>query len=96
MEILAYPCNKFLKQEPDSSEKMEELSCTRFNATYPIFQKYMFPKAKKMGVCWAKHQMELHQVSSRVIGRYGPTTSPLFIQGTIFHAYFFYIMHHIE
>lgn len=54
LEILAFPCNQFLKQEPDSSEKVEEFACTRFNATYPIFQKVSFQSSleKKMLVFW--------------------------------------------
>ncbi|PWA77677.1 Glutathione peroxidase [Artemisia annua] len=41
-EILAFPCNQFLNQEPQSSEKVVEFSCSRFNADCPIFQKVVF------------------------------------------------------
>jgi Glutathione peroxidase len=38
-DILAFPCNQFLSQEPGSSEDVKEFACTRFKAEYPIFQK---------------------------------------------------------
>ena len=39
LEILAFPCNQFLKQEPGSSQEAEEFACTRYKAEYPIFGK---------------------------------------------------------
>lgn len=39
LEILAFPCNQFLKQEPGTSEEAEQFACTRYKAEYPIFQK---------------------------------------------------------
>ncbi|KAI5406074.1 putative glutathione peroxidase 5 [Lathyrus oleraceus] len=39
LEILAFPCNQFLNQEPGSSEDAEQFACTRFKAEYPIFGK---------------------------------------------------------
>lgn len=41
-EILAFPCNQFLKQEPGTSEAAQDFACTRFKAEYPIFQKVVF------------------------------------------------------
>ncbi|XP_021726968.1 uncharacterized protein LOC110694112 [Chenopodium quinoa] len=38
-EVLAFPCNQFLKQEPRTSEDAANFACTRFSAEYPIFQK---------------------------------------------------------
>lgn len=38
-EILAFPCNQFLSQEPGTSQEAEQFACTRFKAEYPIFQK---------------------------------------------------------
>lgn len=40
-EVLAFPCNQFLRQEPGTSEQAQEFACTRFKAEYPIFQKVM-------------------------------------------------------
>ncbi|XP_021911492.1 probable glutathione peroxidase 4 [Carica papaya] len=39
LEILAFPCNQFLYQEPGSSQDAQEFACTRYKAEYPIFQK---------------------------------------------------------
>lgn len=39
LEILAFPCNQFLRQEPGSSEQAQEFACTRYKAEYPIFKK---------------------------------------------------------
>ncbi|WMV36248.1 hypothetical protein MTR67_029633 [Solanum verrucosum] len=38
-EVLAFPCNQFLKQEPGTSEEAQQFACSRFKAEYPIFQK---------------------------------------------------------
>jgi hypothetical protein len=36
-EILAFPCNQFGGQEPDTNEEIVQFACTRFKAEYPIF-----------------------------------------------------------
>ncbi|GMP99850.1 hypothetical protein CsSME_00047171 [Camellia sinensis var. sinensis] len=57
-EILAFPCNQFLHQEPGTSAEAELFACTRYKAEYPIFHKlcvngprtapiYKFLKASK-------------------------------------------------
>ena len=38
-EILAFPCNQFLSQEPGTSQEAEEFACARYKAEYPIFEK---------------------------------------------------------
>ncbi|TQD89999.1 hypothetical protein C1H46_024403 [Malus baccata] len=38
-EILAFPCNQFLRQEPGTSQDAEQFACTRYKAEYPIFKK---------------------------------------------------------
>lgn len=38
-EILAFPCNQFLYQEPGTSQEAHEFACARFQAEYPVFQK---------------------------------------------------------
>lgn len=101
-EILAFPCNQFMKQEPDSSEKVHEFACTRFQAEYPIFKKvrvngenvapiYKFLKASKSGFLGSRSikwnfTKFLVDKEGRVIGRYGPTTSPLSIEADIQRA----------
>ncbi|KAD6120151.1 hypothetical protein E3N88_11422 [Mikania micrantha] len=38
-EILAFPCNQFLQQEPGPIEDTVQFVCERFKAEYPIFAK---------------------------------------------------------
>jgi glutathione peroxidase len=38
-EILAFPCNQFLRQEPGTADQIKDFACTRFKAEYPVFQK---------------------------------------------------------
>lgn len=38
-EILAFPCNQFLHQEPQTEQEIKDFACTRFKAEFPIFQK---------------------------------------------------------
>ncbi|KAH6826032.1 hypothetical protein C2S53_001469 [Perilla frutescens var. hirtella] len=97
-EILAFPCNQFLYQEPGTSQDAEQFACTRFKAEYPIFQKvkvngpnaapvYQFLKASKGG--WFGSQIKwnftkfLVDKDGNVIRRYGTSTTPLAIEGDI-------------
>lgn len=97
-EILAFPCNQFLKQEPGTSEAAQEFACTRYKAEYPIFQKirvngpdtapvYKFLKATSMGFLGTRIKWNftkfLVDKEGVVIGRYGPSTSPLSIESDI-------------
>lgn len=97
-EILAFPCNQFLKQEPGTSEEAEQFACARFNAEYPIFHKirvngakaapmYKFLKASKGSVCGSSIKWNftkfLVDKDGRVLKRYSPTTSPLSIEKDI-------------
>lgn len=99
LEILAFPCNQFLKQEPGTSEEAEQFACTRFKAEYPIFQKvrvngpkaapvYNFLKASKGGCIWGSSikwnfTKFLVDKDGHVIKRYRPTTRPLAIEDDI-------------
>nr|XP_009775342.1 PREDICTED: probable glutathione peroxidase 2 [Nicotiana sylvestris] len=38
-EILAFPCNQFLWQEPGTNEEIQETVCIRFKAEFPVFEK---------------------------------------------------------
>ncbi|KAL8143748.1 hypothetical protein V2J09_016780 [Rumex salicifolius] len=98
-EILAFPCNQFLKQEPGTSEEAEQFACTRYKAEYPIFQKvrvngakaapvYKFLKASNCRGLWGNaikwnFTKFLVDKEGHVIHRYGPRTSPLSIQSDI-------------
>ncbi|KAF2314899.1 hypothetical protein GH714_037109 [Hevea brasiliensis] len=97
-EILAFPCNQFLKQEPGTSEDAQQFACTRYKAEYPIFQKvrvngpntapvYKFLKASKCGIMGSGIKWNftkfLVNKEGQVIGRYSPITRPLSIEADI-------------
>ncbi|KAL3827919.1 hypothetical protein ACJIZ3_016721 [Penstemon smallii] len=97
-EILAFPCNQFLYQEPGSSQEAEQFACTRFKAEYPIFQKvkvngtdaapvYVFLKASKGGFLGSRIKWNftkfLIDKDGHVIKRYGTSTTPLAIEDDI-------------
>ncbi|XP_022150213.1 probable glutathione peroxidase 4 [Momordica charantia] len=97
-EILAFPCNQFLKQEPGTSQDAQEFACTRYKAEYPIFQKvrvngpdtapvYRFLKATSNGFLGSRIKWNftkfLVDKEGVVINRYSPTTNPLAIENDI-------------
>ncbi|XP_020108868.1 probable glutathione peroxidase 5 isoform X2 [Ananas comosus] len=97
-EILAFPCNQFLHQEPGTSQEIKEFACTRFKAEYPIFQKvrvngpdavpvYKFLKASKSGLFGSRIKWNftkfLVDKDGKVIARYGTSTPPLSIEKDI-------------
>ncbi|MQL94198.1 hypothetical protein Taro_026854 [Colocasia esculenta] len=97
-EILAFPCNQFLGQEPGSNEEIQEVACTMFKAEFPIFDKvevngnkavplYKFLKSQKGGtfgdgIKWNFTKF-LVDKNGKVVERYAPTTSPLKIEKDI-------------
>ncbi|KAK1372949.1 Glutathione peroxidase [Heracleum sosnowskyi] len=101
-EILAFPCNQFLYQEPGSSEDAHQFACEKFKAEYPVFQKvrvngptaapiYKFLKSNSKSTFWGNSikwnfTKFLVNKNGEVIQRYGPTTSPLAIEADIMRA----------
>ena len=39
LEILGFPCNQFLKQEPGTEEEIREFCSSVYSVTFPIFRK---------------------------------------------------------
>lgn len=98
LEILAFPCNQFLYQEPGSSQDAQEFACTRYKAEYPIFQKvrvngpltapiYKFLKASKFGFLGSRIKWNftkfLVDKDGIVLQRYSTTTYPRAIEDDI-------------
>ncbi|KAK4258429.1 hypothetical protein QN277_007880 [Acacia crassicarpa] len=97
-DILAFPCNQFLGQEPGTNEEIQEVVCTRFKAEFPIFDKvevngknaaplYQFLKEQKGGlfgdgIKWNFTKFLVNK-EGKVVERYAPTTSPLKIEKDI-------------
>ncbi|CAH2077318.1 unnamed protein product [Thlaspi arvense] len=97
-EILAFPCNQFGGQEPESNPDIKRFVCTRFKAEFPIFDKvdvngpstapiYQFLKSKSGGFLgdFIKWNFEKFLVDKKgnVVERYPPTTSPFQIEKDI-------------
>ncbi|XP_050203396.1 probable glutathione peroxidase 5 [Mercurialis annua] len=97
-EVLAFPCNQFLKQEPGTSEDAQDFACTRYKAEYPIFQKvrvngataapvYKFLKSSTFGFMGSSIKWNftkfLVNKEGQVVNRYGPTTTPLSLEDEI-------------
>ncbi|KAK7307857.1 hypothetical protein VNO77_41278 [Canavalia gladiata] len=98
LEILAFPCNQFLEQEPESNDKIVEFVCTRFKSEFPIYDKievngdnsaplYKFLKSGKWGIFGDDIQWNfakfLIDKNGQTVGRYYPTTSPLSLERDI-------------
>jgi glutathione peroxidase len=98
LEILGFPCNQFLRQEPGTSVEAQDFACTRYKAEYPIFQKircngpntapvYKFLKASKRGFFGSRIKWNFTKFlvdrEGKVIARYGTPTAPLSIEGDI-------------
>jgi glutathione peroxidase len=41
VEILAFPCNQFMEQEPGSESEIKEFCSVQFGVTFPLFAKTM-------------------------------------------------------
>ncbi|OEL37547.1 putative glutathione peroxidase 4 [Dichanthelium oligosanthes] len=97
-EILAFPCNQFLRQEPGTDQQIKDFACTRFKAEYPVFQKvrvngpdaapvYKFLKASKAGLFGSRIKWNftkfLVDKNGKVIGRYATSTAPMSIEKDI-------------
>ncbi|KAG6748549.1 hypothetical protein POTOM_048477 [Populus tomentosa] len=95
LEILAFPCNQFLKQEPGTSEDAQNFACTMYKAEYPIFHKvrvngpnaapvYKFLKASKPGFLGNRIKWNftkfLVDKDGHVLGRYSTITAPMAIE----------------
>ncbi|CAI7779438.1 unnamed protein product [Closterium sp. NIES-53] len=99
LEILAFPCNQFGSQEPGSNEKIKEFACSRYRATFPLFDKvdvngpnaapvYVFLRSQKGGGLLGdsikwNFGKFLVDKEGKVVERYAPTTSPSAIQADI-------------
>ena len=47
VEILGFPANDFLWQEPDSNDKIKQFCSTEYNVSFPMFGKITVKKNKK-------------------------------------------------
>jgi len=92
LEILAFPCNQFGKQEKGSNEEIKDFCDLRFNITFPLFSKievngenahplYNFLKVQALGILGSKgikwnFTKFLVNKNGDVIKRFAPTVKP--------------------
>ncbi|PKL38363.1 MAG: glutathione peroxidase [Spirochaetae bacterium HGW-Spirochaetae-1] len=98
-ELLAFPCNQFMEQEPGDNSAIKEFCSVNFNITFPIFDKvdvkgdaihplYAFLTTAKRGILGTKavkwnFTKFLVDRTGNVVKRYAPATKPEKIEGDI-------------
>lgn len=101
LEILGFPSNQFMKQEPGSEEEIEQFCQVNFGVTFPLFAKidvngagahplYQYLKDQAPGmlgdaVKWNFTKFLVDR-EGRVINRFAPTTKPEELEQDILQA----------
>ena len=99
LEILAFPCNQFNKQEPGTKEQIKSFCDSTYSVTFPLFDKidvngenthplYKFLKKEATGFLWTESikwnfTKFLIDREGNVITRYGSATKPKSIEADI-------------
>ncbi|MBL6007197.1 glutathione peroxidase [Bacillus halotolerans] len=99
LEILGFPCNQFMNQEPDDEEGIQEFCKTNYGVTFPMFSKvevngknahplfaYLTDNAKGMlGTKAIKWNFTKFVVdrNGEIAGRYSPNTNPKELEDVI-------------
>ncbi|MGW8460209.1 glutathione peroxidase [Bacillus atrophaeus] len=99
LEILGFPCNQFMNQEPGDETSIQEFCKKNYGVTFPMFAKidvngakahplftYLTEQAKGMlGTKAIKWNFTKFVVDKKgnIVGRYSPNTNPKEIEDTI-------------
>ncbi len=99
LEILAFPCNQFGKQESGSNEEIQEFCQINYGLTFPVMGKinvngkeadplYKYLKSEKGGGLLGKNikwnfTKFLVDREGNVVERFAPTVKPLDMKGNI-------------
>jgi glutathione peroxidase len=99
LEILGFPCNQFLKQDPGSDAEISEFCSLNYGVTFPMFSKidvngenthplYRYLKAEAKGLLGSEpikwnFTKFLVNREGKVIKRYAPNTEPKDIEKDI-------------
>lgn len=99
LEILGFPCNQFMYQEPGDETSIQEFCKKNYGVTFPMFAKidvngakahplftYLTEQAKGMlGTKAIKWNFTKFVVDKKgnIVGRYSPNTNPKEIEDTI-------------
>ncbi len=92
LEILGFPCNQFLKQDPGSDSEISEFCSLNYGVTFPMFSKidvngenthplYHYLKAEAKGLMGSEKikwnfTKFLVDQEGKVLKRYAPNTEP--------------------
>lgn len=99
LEILGFPCNQFLKQDPGSDSEISEFCSLNYGVTFPMFSKievngdnthplYQYLKTEAKGLMGSEKikwnfTKFLVNRNGEVIKRYAPNTEPKAIAADI-------------
>jgi glutathione peroxidase len=99
VEVLGFPCNQFLSQEPGSAEEIGAFCQKNYGVTFPMFAKidvngndahplYKFLKSEGRGLLGSEtikwnFTKFLVKKDGTVFKRYAPTTTPMEMLGDI-------------
>jgi glutathione peroxidase len=96
--VLGFPCDQFGGQEPGNEEEIASFCERNFGVTFPLFAKvdvngpdthplFAWLRSEKKGLLGGRIKWNFTKFlvdhEGRVVGRYGPTTSPEKIAGDI-------------
>ncbi len=92
LEILGFPCNQFMSQEPGTTEEIQQFCASQYSVTFPMFDKievkgpdahplYRFLTRSAPGVLGSKavkwnFTKFLVDANGKVIKRFAPATRP--------------------
>ena len=92
LEILGFPCNQFMGQEPGTMEEIQRFCTSQYSVTFPMFDKievkgpdahplYQFLTRSAPGILGSKavkwnFTKFLVDANGKVIRRFAPATSP--------------------
>jgi glutathione peroxidase len=99
LEILGFPCNQFLKQDPGSDSEISEFCSLNYGVTFPMFSKievngdnthplYRYLKSEAKGLLGSENikwnfTKFLVNREGKVVKRYAPNTEPKDIEKDI-------------
>jgi glutathione peroxidase len=87
LRVLGFPCNQFGAQEPGTNEQIAQFCTTRFNVTFPLFDKlevngpgrhplYRALTAAEPGDITWNFEKFLIDRNGKVVGRFAPGVEP--------------------
>ncbi len=96
--VLGFPCNQFLGQEPGTAEEIEKFCTTKYDVTFPLFEKlevngdnthplYLFlknslPLEGKNDIRW-NFEKFLIDANGKPVKRFAPKTKPVELENDI-------------